>query len=87
MLFTTRFAGGRGGCNVFQYQQARLGVLQKNSSPANEWSVPSARAVSDLPDAPPRLIPSVGEGTYMRDHGLAKGFELRRSGAPRGPKF
>jgi transposase InsO family protein len=38
MVFTTRFAGnraGRGGRNAFQHELARLGVIQKNSSPAH----------------------------------------------------
>jgi Integrase core domain len=33
MVFTTRFAGGRGGRNAFQAELHRLNVTQKNSSP------------------------------------------------------
>jgi transposase InsO family protein len=38
MVFTTRFAGnreGRGGRNGFEHELARLGIVQKNSSPAH----------------------------------------------------
>jgi transposase InsO family protein len=33
MVFTTRFAGGRGGKNAFETELRRLGVVQKNSAP------------------------------------------------------
>jgi hypothetical protein len=33
MVFTTRFAGGRGGRNGFEAELRRLGVVQKNSRP------------------------------------------------------
>ena len=33
MVFTTRFAGGRGGRNGFETELARLHVIQKNSRP------------------------------------------------------
>jgi transposase InsO family protein len=33
LIFTTRFAGGRGGRNAFETELRRLGVHQKNSSP------------------------------------------------------
>jgi transposase InsO family protein len=33
MVFTTRFAGGRGGKNAFEKELRRLHVVQKNSSP------------------------------------------------------
>jgi transposase InsO family protein len=33
MVFTTRFAGGRGGKNAFEHELRRLHVTQKNSSP------------------------------------------------------
>jgi hypothetical protein len=33
MVFTTRFAGGKGGKNGFETELHRLGVTQKNSSP------------------------------------------------------
>lgn len=35
MVFTTRFAGGRGGRNGFETTLTRLGVTQKNSRPAH----------------------------------------------------
>jgi len=35
MVFTTRFAGGRGGLNGFERELARLGIQQKNSSPSH----------------------------------------------------
>lgn len=33
MVFTTRFAGGRGGRNAFEAELARLHIIQKNSTP------------------------------------------------------
>jgi transposase InsO family protein len=33
MVFTTRLAGGRGGCNAFEAELRRLGVRQKNGRP------------------------------------------------------
>jgi hypothetical protein len=33
MVYTTRFAGGRGGRNGFENQLHQLGVVKKNSSP------------------------------------------------------
>jgi transposase InsO family protein len=33
MVFTTRYAGGRGGRNAFEAELRRLGVVQKNSRP------------------------------------------------------
>jgi transposase InsO family protein len=33
MVFTTRFAGGRGGLNSFEHELARLDIIQKNSRP------------------------------------------------------
>jgi hypothetical protein len=33
MVFTTRFAGGKGGRNALEAELRRLGVIQKNSSP------------------------------------------------------
>jgi transposase InsO family protein len=35
MVFTTRFAGGRGGRNAFEAELRRLGVRQKNSRPSH----------------------------------------------------
>jgi transposase InsO family protein len=35
MIFTTRFAGGRGGRNAFETELRRLGVRQKNSRPSH----------------------------------------------------
>ena len=35
MVFTTRFAGGRGGRNAFETELRRLGVHQKNSRPSH----------------------------------------------------
>jgi hypothetical protein len=35
MVFTTRFAGGRGGRNAFEKELRRLHVAQKNSSPGH----------------------------------------------------
>jgi hypothetical protein len=35
MVFTTRFAGGRGGRNAFETELRRLGVRQKNSRPSH----------------------------------------------------
>jgi Integrase core domain len=33
LVYTTRFAGGRGGRNAFEHELARLGIRQKNGSP------------------------------------------------------
>lgn len=35
MVFTTRFAGGRGGRNAFEHELVRLGVEQRHSRPAH----------------------------------------------------
>ena len=35
MVFTTRFAGGKGGRNAFETELRRLGVRQKNSRPSH----------------------------------------------------
>jgi transposase InsO family protein len=35
MVFTTRFAGGRGGRNGFESELRRLGIRQKNSTPSH----------------------------------------------------
>ena len=35
MVFTTRFAGGRGGRNGFEAELRRLGITQKNGKPSH----------------------------------------------------
>ena len=56
MVFTTRFAGGRGGRNGFEAELRRLGITQKNGKPSH----PQTRVRTDRVDANGKLTLRAG---------------------------
>ena len=82
LVYTARFAGGRGGRNTFEHELARLHITQKNSPTQPPHHLRQSRT---LPTDPQEMAPRTTRPTRHRRRAANPAQHLRRAVQPPPP--